>query len=96
MGPGNGHVALRTCVGCRTVKPVDFLVRCAATHHGDLLIDRQAPGRGVWLCPNSPSCLANALRRKAFSRTLRRPVSEASLAEFAARFSVTGIVLVRE
>ncbi len=32
------------------------------------------PGRGAWLCQDSPGCLEEAVRRRAFERALRGPV----------------------
>ena len=31
---------------------------------------RTGPGRGAWLCRDSPECLEQALRRRAFERAL--------------------------
>ena len=64
--------ALRTCVGCRTVREQPALVRLGADGAGSLVVNpRRARGRGAYLCP-SLVCLAEAWRRKAFSRALRR------------------------
>ena len=40
----------RTCVGCRTRAPAGNLVRVARRADGSLVVDRDAPGRGAWLC----------------------------------------------
>ncbi|GAB3187986.1 YlxR family protein [Nesterenkonia suensis] len=39
---------------------------------------RRMPGRGAWIHP-SPECFEAAVRRKAFNRAFRRPVSVESL-----------------
>lgn len=43
---------------------------------GTLVIGRTLPGRGAWLCAGSSGCLDVAVRRKAFARALRAPVSD--------------------
>ncbi len=51
---------------------------------GELQVGRALPGRGAWLCRDSPECLARARSRKAFARALRRqpaPGAEERLAE---------------
>ncbi|HEY5025794.1 MAG TPA: YlxR family protein [Acidimicrobiales bacterium] len=63
----------RTCVGCRrAVAPVE-LVRLTSGAHGELVIG-PGPGRGAWLCRDSPSCLDQAVRRQALGRALRADV----------------------
>jgi len=42
---------------------------------GHLVAGHGRPGRGAWLCAGSLGCLELALRRNAFGRALRRPVS---------------------
>ncbi len=41
---------------------------------------RSLPGRGVWLCADSPRCVELAERRRAFARMLRAPVAPAAVA----------------
>ncbi|MDQ3240137.1 MAG: YlxR family protein [Actinomycetota bacterium] len=43
---------------------------------GELVTDPPAlvPGRGVYICPR-PECLGAAVRRRAFARALRAPVT---------------------
>lgn len=69
------HIPYRTCLGCRRRQPKHDLVRLAADSTGVLLLDsgRQLPGRGAYVCPNA-DCLAEALKKHAFLRTLRAPV----------------------
>lgn len=37
------------------------------------------PGRGAWLCAGSPSCIDQAERRNAFSRSLRGTVEASAI-----------------
>jgi predicted RNA-binding protein YlxR (DUF448 family) len=50
-------------------------VRVTRTDTGDLAVGRSRPGRGAWLHPD-PACLAEAVRRRAFTRALRAPVRD--------------------
>jgi len=43
---------------------------------GSLVIGRSAPGRGAWLCRNSPDCFDVAMKRQAFERALRGRVEK--------------------
>jgi predicted RNA-binding protein YlxR (DUF448 family) len=51
---------------------------------GVLSVGVGLPGRGAWLCENSPSCVDLALRRRAFERALRGPVDGAQLEQVRA------------
>jgi predicted RNA-binding protein YlxR (DUF448 family) len=51
-------------------------VRIVRSDDGSLAVGRTLPGRGAWLCDASPTCLDLALRRKAFGRAFRAPVSD--------------------
>ncbi|TML42971.1 MAG: YlxR family protein [Actinobacteria bacterium] len=75
----------RTCIGCRRVRPQDELVRVARTAQGELVLSRRQPGRGAWLCPGSPVCLAAAERRGGFARALRASVSAEAVATLRER-----------
>lgn len=52
-----GHVPHRRCVGCRRVRPQAELVRLVQ-HEGAYRLDlkRQGPGRGSWVCRDTPAC----------------------------------------
>jgi uncharacterized protein len=63
-------------VGCGAVRPKPQLRRFALS--GDLVVlDPQgaAPGRGAYVC--DAACARQALRRRAFARAFRRPVTTA-------------------
>ncbi|MDR8018017.1 YlxR family protein [Nesterenkonia aerolata] len=78
-------VPVRTCVGCRRRVEQGDVVRFALapeSEQGDggalprVVPDlaRRRIGRGAWLHPQE-ECLEQAVRRKAFHRAFRRPVS---------------------
>jgi predicted RNA-binding protein YlxR (DUF448 family) len=54
-----------------------MLIRITRGADGRLVVGRSQRGRGAWLCAGSPTCLAEAVRRRAFERALRAPVSGA-------------------
>ncbi|MGA3145858.1 MAG: YlxR family protein [Acidimicrobiales bacterium] len=64
-------------MGCRSTGPVDGLVRVVRMDGGGLAVSRTLPGRGAWLCRDSPGCVEQAVRRHAFSRALRGEVGRA-------------------
>jgi uncharacterized protein len=61
----------RTCVGCRSVRPAATLLRLRRRSDGVVVPDvaHRREGRSAWVCPTS-SCLATAVRRRAFHRAL--------------------------
>jgi len=66
----------RTCVATRVARPVDELIRFVADPDGVVVPDlrRRLPGRGVWVTANA-AAVAEAVKRKAFARGLKRPVT---------------------
>jgi predicted RNA-binding protein YlxR (DUF448 family) len=50
------------------------MVRVARSADGVLSVGVGLPGRGAWLCRDTPGCVDLAIRRKAFERALRGPV----------------------
>jgi len=74
----------RTCVGCRKVAPAATLVRVARDASGSLVLGRDHPGRGAWLCAAGDGmpdmrCLDQATRRQAFHRAFRATVGEQAI-----------------
>jgi hypothetical protein len=69
----NGNQPERTCIGCRKKGKRNELLRLVAEGSGStaVLVDerRRMAGRGAWLHP-SESCLALAIKRRAFGRAL--------------------------
>jgi predicted RNA-binding protein YlxR (DUF448 family) len=74
---------VRSCIGCRTRRPVSALVRITRGADG-LAIDGPSAGRGAWLCRTargvSEACLAQAIARGAFARAWRADVEADELA----------------
>ena len=78
------HVSMRTCVGCRHVRPQAELLRTVCLHgkpvpavsrrrrgpSQPVLSDSAKVGRSAYLCP-SRSCLIQAARRGGFARTFQ-------------------------
>ena len=62
-------IPLRTCVGCKEVKPKKELIRVVKQSDGNIMLDftGKANGRGAYLCPSS-DCLAQAIKTKRLSR----------------------------
>ena len=62
-------VPLRTCVGCKEVKPKKELIRVVKQSDGKIMLDftGKANGRGAYLCPNA-DCLAQAIKTRRLSR----------------------------
>src|SRR5690606_7647452 len=70
-GKGCRMDPVRTCVGCRARDSRSALVRVVAVDNVATIDERASmPGRGAWVHPD-PSCVAAALRRRAFVRALR-------------------------
>jgi uncharacterized protein len=65
----------RTCVATREVLPIERLIRFVPDPGGRLTPDIRAklPGRGAWV-RGTRAALEEAIRRKAFARSLKRPV----------------------
>lgn len=69
---------LRSCIGCRAIRPKRELVRLVRTPEDALVLDwtGKLPGRGAYLCPE-PDCLRTALKRNSLDRAFRRPITVA-------------------
>ena len=65
---------LRKCVACGNMFEKDKLYRVVRTENG-VVLDKtyKAQGRGAYICKNK-SCIENAIKRKSFNRSLKRPV----------------------
>jgi predicted RNA-binding protein YlxR (DUF448 family) len=62
------------CVGCRTVRERDQLIRIAAVAGKPVHVDAdgRAGGRGAYICRRAgTTCLATALRKRSLARALR-------------------------
>jgi len=76
---------LRSCLGCREVRPKDELLRFVLDPEGMLYPDvsRKLPGRGSYTC-FSRVCLESALKRKQFNRSFKGEVKLLPEAELLA------------
>jgi predicted RNA-binding protein YlxR (DUF448 family) len=66
---------VRQCAVSRAHKPPEELIRFVAAPDGTIVPDlaRRLPGRGVWIDATA-AAVANAVRQRAFARSLKRPV----------------------
>ena len=60
----------RTCVGCRTKRPQQELLRISRAPDGAVSIGAAEPGRGAYLC-RKQDCIAAALSNDRLRRALR-------------------------
>ena len=67
----------RTCLGCRTSKAKNELIRIVRSPEGTVSCDLtgKANGRGAYICPDS-ACLAKAVKSRALSRALKTEIPE--------------------
>lgn len=72
----------RTCLGCRTVRNKEELLRIGRTDGGAVALDPhgRAGGRGAYLCFD-PACLKRIKKTGALARALKCSVPEAIYAE---------------
>ncbi len=67
----------RTCLGCRTAKNKEELIRVVRTPEGVVTIDLKGRmnGRGAYLCKD-PNCLKKAVKSNALARSLKTEIPE--------------------
>lgn len=67
----------RTCVGCKTQKNKNELIRIVMNKEGNIFIDKtgKANGRGAYIC-NNPDCLDRAIKAKCIERTFETEISD--------------------
>ena len=67
----------RTCLGCRTSKDKNELIRIVRSPEGAVFCDLtgKANGRGAYICPDS-ACLAKAVKSRALARALKVEIPE--------------------
>ncbi|NTV49759.1 MAG: DUF448 domain-containing protein [Geobacteraceae bacterium] len=73
---GNAEAPQRSCLGCRTSKDKNLLLRFVLTPEMEILpdLDNRLPGRGAYTCINN-RCLAAAIEQKQFKRSFKHDVS---------------------
>jgi len=82
-------VPLRTCIGCREVRPKKELIRIGRKPAGEIVVDPtgRASGRGAYVCPKD-ECLDTAFKKKRFSHALEVSVTEADLEQLKKELKV--------
>lgn len=73
---GNAEAPQRSCLGCRTSKDKNLLIRFVQTPEMEVLpdLDSKLPGRGAYTCINK-RCLAAAIEQRQFKRSFKHDVS---------------------
>ena len=73
---GNTEAPQRSCLGCRTSKDKDFLIRFVQTPEMEIMpdLDSRLPGRGAYTCINK-RCVATAIEQRQFKRSFKHDVS---------------------
>lgn len=61
---------MRTCVGCRSRRPQNEMIRVGRSSGGSLEVGAEAPGRGAYLCRQA-TCVEVALQRGSLRGALR-------------------------
>ena len=79
---------MRRCIGCRESFPQNQLIRLTL-HDEAIHVDRdgKSPGRGVYLCKNSPDCLEKADKRRALERAFSMTIAPEVKQEIFARIA---------
>ncbi len=70
-------IPMRTCIGCRNVRPKNEMIRIVRTKDGlvEPDITGKAEGRGAYVCKNA-ECFLKLRKTKALNRTFKTSVSE--------------------
>ena len=73
------NVPMRTCVGCRQVRPKKELIRIVSCEMG-LALDPggRMNGRGVYVCPDE-ECIRAAEKNNGLKRSLRMNIESSEL-----------------
>ncbi|MBW4054762.1 MAG: DUF448 domain-containing protein [Proteobacteria bacterium] len=73
---GNAEAPQRSCLGCRTSKDKNLLLRFVQTPEMEILPDLESclPGRGAYTCIDK-RCLAAAIDQRQFKRSFKHDVS---------------------
>lgn len=73
---GNAEAPQRSCLGCRTSKDKNLLLRFVLTPETEILPDLESrlPGRGAYTCIDK-RCLAAAIEQRQFKRSFKHDVT---------------------
>lgn len=88
MGRKPRHIPQRTCVGCRTVKGKNELIRVVRRPTGEVEADftGKVSGRGAYICPDV-ACLQAAVKANRLDRALQAPLSPQAVEALEARLA---------
>jgi predicted RNA-binding protein YlxR (DUF448 family) len=67
-----GHVPIRHCIGCRTCRPKEEMIRLKTDGEKVFVSDRKdrTPGRGCYVCRRK-ECIETALKKGRLERAFR-------------------------
>ena len=73
---GNAEAPQRSCLGCRTSKDKDLLLRFVLSPETEILpdLENRLPGRGAYTCTDK-NCLAKAIEQRQFKRSFKQDVT---------------------
>lgn len=73
---GNVETPQRSCLGCRTSKDKNLLIRFVQTPEMEILpdLENRLPGRGAYTCVDK-RCLAAAIEQRQFKRSFKHDVA---------------------
>lgn len=73
---GNAEAPQRSCLGCRTSKDKDLLLRFVLSPEMEILpdLENRLPGRGAYTCTDK-NCLAKAIEQRQFKRSFKQDVT---------------------
>ncbi len=79
------HQPERTCIGCRSIRKKDDVVRIIAGPEGVLIDYREKlEGRAAYICPRV-ECIGKALKKETLSRALHSNVKPPDISVFVSR-----------
>ncbi len=78
------HIAQRTCIGCREIRPKRELIRIVRTASGVVEVDitGKKSGRGAYLC-KAKECWEAALKREHLDHALKTKIPAQNRRELA-------------
>ncbi len=69
------YIPQRRCVACHSSHPKNEMIRLAKLADGSFCFDKtkKLGGRGAYVC-NDKNCIANAIKKNAFQRSMKTKV----------------------
>ncbi len=78
----NTHQPERTCIGCRSVRKKDDVIRIVAGPNGVLIDYREKlEGRAAYICPRY-DCIEKGLKKESLSRALHKSIKQPEVSLF--------------